>query len=308
MARIIPISRPGLTLFSGVFVGWIAVGALADGPGPPARQAAVGALPDLVHIPPGTRVEEGPPSGWSDLVAKSVPRLASGDLGTLPDSARATATLFRTAILADVERPGRARGAVLRRVGIGNCLPVRGHDTVVTPASLKSLGVSLGTLDRLVLDRAEAELAKGRLVARSPTFALFSTPATLVVDGAHRAALLRYALLVDPKTGALRVGVWAISADPRDPWPVREWVQLSGSLVFDCRLDVAASRILGAIPVSWSFAMDGLPPGQARPWPPSLRGWAERDPKTPADVARLEQALRAAWEQEVRSASRAGRQ
>ena len=292
MARDMPVVWLGSILLAGACAGWLAAGAGDAVPGAPAAAA----LPELAHIAPGTRVPDRPPPGWSHLVVKSVPRLASGDLGSLPDSARATATLFRTAILADVAPPGRSRGAALLRVGVGNCLPVRGHDTVVTPASLPPLGVTLGTVDRLVLDRAEAELMKGRLVARSPTFALLSTPATLVVDGKHRAVLLRYALLVDPATGALCTAVWAIAADPRERRPVREWVQLPGPLVFDCRLDVAAGRLLGAVPVSWSFALTALPPGRVRPLPPALRGWPDRDPKTPAEVTQLEQALRAAWE------------
>src|SRR4051794_13584392 len=137
-------------------------------------------LPTLDRLEPGTRVGEGPPSVWSHLVVKSLPRLASGDLASLPGSARETSALFRTLIVADVldARKGGS-GFELRRVGVGLCLPVRGEDTVVSSSSLRRLGLELSAVDRLVLGLAEDELAEGRLVARTRTFALFSTPAAL---------------------------------------------------------------------------------------------------------------------------------
>jgi hypothetical protein len=36
---------------------------------------------------------------------------------------------------------------------------------------------------------------------------------------------------------------------------------LGSKPLFDCELDVKARRILGTIPISWSFAMRTLPPG-----------------------------------------------
>ncbi|HEY2156533.1 MAG TPA: hypothetical protein VGH33_12955, partial [Isosphaeraceae bacterium] len=62
------------------------------------------ALPRLVHIAPGTPVDGALPEGWTARVVRSVPRLASGAIATLPDSAKTTATLFRTTILAEVAR------------------------------------------------------------------------------------------------------------------------------------------------------------------------------------------------------------
>ena len=78
----------------------------------------------LVSITPGTLVGNRPPATWSHLVIKSVPRLKSGDLGTLPASAFRTATEIRTVILADVGRSADDSSKfVLRRVGIGLCIP-----------------------------------------------------------------------------------------------------------------------------------------------------------------------------------------
>src|SRR5258707_5823461 len=62
--------------------------------------------PELVSLDPGTQLDQALPPGWTHLVVKSVPRLESGDLESLPEMARGTAALFRTAILAEVKPIG----------------------------------------------------------------------------------------------------------------------------------------------------------------------------------------------------------
>ena len=136
---------------------------------------------ELVRIAPGTLVGDQPPRMWSHLVIKSLPRLASGDLGTLPRSAFRTAALIRTVILADVGRsaddPSRF---ALRRVGVGLCVPdLSKGDVVVESGRLEESGVKLGMMEKVVLQSAEAELALGRLIARGPAFALYHGPAVL---------------------------------------------------------------------------------------------------------------------------------
>jgi hypothetical protein len=78
-------------------------------------------LPDLVLLTPGTQVERKIPAGWSHLILKSIPRLASGDLNTLPGMASSTATMFHTVILADVRPVAAAADQrfVLRRIVSG---------------------------------------------------------------------------------------------------------------------------------------------------------------------------------------------
>jgi hypothetical protein len=263
-------------------------------------------LTDLVLLAPGTQVDEAPPRGWTHLILKSIPRLASGDLDTLPGMASSTASLFRTAILAEVRPMGAGpdRRFVLRRIGLGMCLPVRGHDTVVMRDSLAAQGVELGMVARGVLDRAEQELRRGRLVARTPTFALFSAPAMMRVGTTHREVLLRYAFLVDPTTGALQTLVWAIAPEPAQRTAARTMVLLTPSLIYDCGLDVLAQRLLGALPVNWSFAMRGLPTGQPRPLTPELQAWSVRDIRTPAEAEQLEEVIRFSLNETARNAAR----
>jgi hypothetical protein len=259
-------------------------------------RTAVRPSTDIVYLAPGTQVDRAVPPGWSHLVVKSIPRLASGDLHTLPGTASTTATLFRTVILADV-RPigeGSRRRYALHRVGLGLCTPVRGCDTVVTTNTLAMQGVELGVVARTVLDRAEQELHRGRLIARTPTFALFSAPCVIQSGATHRDVLIRYAMLVDPATGALHTLVWTVDPDPASRVAAQTLVLLKPGVIFDCALDVVAQRLFGAVPVSWSFAMRTLPPGQTRSLPADLQPWSVREVKTPLETDQLEVALRQA--------------
>ncbi len=240
---------------------------------------------------PGTIVGREAPEGWNHLVLKSIPKLTSGDIETLPAHAVESATLFRTVILADVQRDQQGIYA-LRKIGVGLCVPHQGQDTVVTTESLEQSGIRLSIVDQLVLDRALTELSKGRLIARTPFFALFEAPTMFANGGEHRKILLRYALIVDPETGRLQTSVWKIAADPSSRVPAQELVRLPRDLVFECRLDVSARSVLGSVPVSWSFAMTELPPGQRQRMPSPLRAWSVQTPRTRRENARLEMILR----------------
>jgi hypothetical protein len=219
--------------------------------------------PRLVLVSAGTLVDARPPGTWSHLVIKSLPHLTSGDLQTLPRSAFRTASLFRTVILADVGRSAENPGTfAIRRVGIGLCVPNQeGRDVVVQSGRLEESGVSLGMMEKVVFKTAEAELLRGRMIAATPTFVLYRGPAVHQGERAHRKVMLYYALMVGRTSGALRTFVWA-----RGDYAAAstEVVELEPNLVYDCRLNVEAQRVLGAVPVSWSFAMESLPPGRSR--------------------------------------------
>jgi hypothetical protein len=132
---------------------------------------------------------------------------------------------------------------------------------VVSSDRLQSLSLKLSTVEQVVLDAAEAELAEARIVARTSTFALLRSPVTLVVHGKHKKVDLYYAFCVDPTTGRLRVGVWSMWQGAINKTPPPNVIDLAPKTKFDCELDVQAKRILGMVPFSWSFAMRKLPPG-----------------------------------------------
>jgi hypothetical protein len=218
-------------------------------------------------------VTDKPPTGWSHVVVKSIPRLASGDQGTLPAGSSKTATLFRTIILADVKPVDvDEKDFELVQIGLGMCVPQdEDHDMVVAANRLDALGLHLTTVQRLVLDAAEAEMAEGRIIARTPTFALFRSPATVVVAGnEHRRVNLYYAFCVERTTGKLEVAVWTMSPETKTQKAPSALVRLGADPHFDCQLDVRAKRILGTVPYSWSFALRTLPSGRSLRVPAAL--------------------------------------
>jgi hypothetical protein len=215
-----------------------------------------------------------PPAGWSHLIFKSIPRLTSGDRGTLPAGSSKTATYFRTAILANV-KPVDAdeKEFELAQIGVGMCVPVPQddeRDMVVAADRLDALGLQLTMVQRVVLDAAEAELAEGRIIARTPTFALFRSPATVVAGNEHRKVNLYYAFCVERATGKLDVAVWAMPLEAKNVKAPSAVVRLGSNPRFDCQLDVRAKRILGTVPYSWSFALRSLPPGHTYRVAPAL--------------------------------------
>ena len=287
------ISRPPRLIPS-----FLLLAALAHGPASSARAAnppTDSPLPELVLIKPGTRIDAPPFPGWNHLIIKSKSRIDSGDIDTLPSFATDTATLFRSVILADV-RPAAGSAAKFRiaRVGLGLCVPAEGIDTVITYATLESHPTRLGMVERQVLSAAEEELKKARLVARTPAFALLAAPSDLKIGKTHQKVFLYYLLLLDPETGLLRSYFWSTAAQPRRRTPPPDFTLLPESLVFDCALDVAADRILGTLPINWSFAMNALPSGRRIPLPESVRPWLVNPHKIAADPAAFEAAVRQA--------------
>ena len=246
------------------------------------------AVPRLVLLAPGTPVVGGLPENWSDRVIRSVPRLSSGKVGTLPESAKNSATRFRTTILADVIQG--VGGYRLRTIGVGNAVPFGERELVVTPKGPAEVRATLSTIERIVAQRAFDELARGRLVAATPTFALLRTPARLVVKGRHEEVDLYYGVFVDPDSGAIRTLNWATL--PGKPHPPSRMTLLPTDDVFDCGLDVRVTRKVGPWSVAWSFAMASLPPGKSVPVPDDAALLIESNSTGTGDPAAVEETLR----------------
>lgn len=216
----------------------VVLGLCADsiGSGPMTGMLAASAMgmsqPRLVYLKPGLRITKKPPEGWSHLVIKSIPRLATGDKGSLPAGSGKTATLFRSVLLANVKPVDiNEKDFELTQIGVGICIPDpqdEDQDIVVSADMLNALGLThLTTIQRMVLDAAEVEMAEGRIIARTATFALFRSPVTVLEPGPggkHSKANLHYAFCANRTTGRLDVAVWAMKPEPalnrrRRPWP-----------------------------------------------------------------------------------------
>ncbi len=300
MKRFVPITTlMAVFLVSGV-AGWVSTfGRPPDRPptpSPPGRRHSV--APELVRVAPGTIVGGTIPPGWSDCILRTILHLKSGDVDSLPELALDTATRFRTVLLADVRRvPNTQADYQLHRVGVGLTLIHQGRDTVVSSSTLNSLGVETSLLDKLVLKRAEQEMARGRLAARTPTFALYDAAVELAEGPRHRSIFLRYAMLVDRRSGRLQTVVWPIAANPSERVAPRQIILLEPSTVFQCGVHVLAHRTLGGVPYAWNFAMASLPPGRVLPMPQELRRWSIGEAKTPRDCTEIEGQIRRAIEE-----------
>lgn len=296
--KVLLIATVLIAIFAGA-IAWLASPLWWGSPGPrlvPESEAtsrsATDTLPVLVLLSPGTVVGGKPPPGWSNSVIKSVLHLASGDLDTLPAFARATATRFRTVVLADVRSDPDDNGFRLRRVGAGISQTLDGRDMVINAASLKARGVSLGLLDSMVLGRAEAALGRSRLAASTPTFALYDSQVEHAdASGKHHSIYVRYALVVDPSTGGLRTACWPMAVRPEDRRNPKSLTLLPADLTFRCGLHVEAKRIILGKATSWGIAMIDLPPGLTIPMPPALGELATRDPEG-TESATVERAVR----------------
>ncbi len=243
--------------------------------GGPAGPVPVDVVPrEIPRIVPGTVVTDRAPPGWTHLVIKSNPRIAEASRHNVSDLIARLATLISSIILADVRPDPQAPPAAsfrLARLAVGLATKVEGQHTVVSNDSYQRLGANFGFLEASVLAAAEEQLAKMRYLVRSPTTAVVQGEGVLHLDGKHQIVLVRYALLVDPRTGTLQTLCWALR--PREGGHPEliganfHW--LPPALVEDCQLHVDPEQFFLGMPNRMAFAMSQLPPGQKvlRPTP-----------------------------------------
>ncbi len=263
-----------------------------------AGRSAVALEPaQLVHLPPGSLLENGdsPPEGWTHLAMKSVPVLTTGDLDTVAPQSFHTARRIRPLIVAEVRRSLLAAGPTfhLVRVGLGLCAPSTDGlgDRVISPTSLEGTQGPWNAKERIILAAMAFEVSRSTITAATPTFALVRSPNTFLVDGSHRSAETAYALLVDPLVGSLRVLVWRDGARAANSEVEQTEARLLATPVFECPLDVHASRVLGT-PIAWSFAIRQLPPGRELTFPRDLTAAVRSGSHGSTDAATLELEIR----------------
>jgi hypothetical protein len=268
----------------------------ADAPAPvPAAPAR------LVHLEPGCRLGgEGPPAGWTHLVLKSIPTLKTGDLDTVSQQAFARARRIRPVIVANVCQETGDSSFRLQQIGVGLCAPGTEPetDTVVSASSVEGTKGSWTAKERLILTAMALETSRARLVAATQTFALLRTPVTFLLSSVHTKVDVCYALLVAPQSGELRTLVWVDYRSSDRPEAIPTVARWFTTPVFDSPLDVSASKILGGIPVSWSFAIRELPPGADVPLPPQLSSLLDGESIEEARAAQIEQSFSALLEQQ----------
>jgi hypothetical protein len=219
----------------------------------------------LDPIPPGTIIDKEAPKGWSNLVIKSYSRPAEGDVSQLSPAADRLTRLLFTAILADVkaDKSSGDKRYKLAKVAVGLGMGIRGKDTIITPDTQNRLGANLGFLARIVLRTAQEKLGEITVLVRSKTLLLFDSPGYMLVEARHKPIVLRYAVLVEERTGRLNTLVWALErgADGKYSGPLGAIQCLPPNLTDDCRLHVDSHEFSVGQPTEKAFAMMTPPKG-----------------------------------------------
>jgi hypothetical protein len=269
---------------------------IAWGPGP-ANSAtfSVSGRP-LARIPPGTRIGDRAPEGWSHLVFKSYSELVAGDVRSLPDFAKSLAEFLFTAMMARIT-PDEQNGRRLYRidaVAMGVGTRIGQDDVVITGDTQAKLGANLGPFKQVILSRAEEHLSKVRQVVVSDALWIVDAPSVMFAEGANRHVVLRYALLLNRSTGQLASVVWRIDVE-RDGSYERvagPAVLIQRNLVGRCPLYVDGRRIYGGIPMNDAFGATRLPHGTPFDLPPKILPVAAGQQLTAQTARDLEAALR----------------
>ena len=230
----------------------------------------------VAPIPPGTVIADAAPDGWSHLILKSQPRFSEESAAEVSQATRDMIGLLFTAIVADVERKGFRR-FVLAKVAAGVGTEVNGQDTIISSESQAELGAELGLIQQMVLSGGEKHVRKMVCVARSSTMAVLDAPNLLCLDEKHTEAVIRYALLVDRRSGRLNTIAWAIKKDNQSNLATMigpaQW--LPGDYVEDCLLHVDHGGYILGIPTSAAFARCQIPQGRRTlEFPPELAALA----------------------------------
>jgi hypothetical protein len=221
----------------------------------------------LAQIPPGTVIDKEAPKGWSDLIIKSYSRPGAGDVSELSSIADNLTRLLFTAIIADVQSDKHgndARRYRLAKVAVGVGTRIGRKDTIISPDTQNQLGADLGLLARVVLRKTQERLADIAVVVRSPTFVVFDSPIFMFLAGKHKPIVLRYAVLVEERTGRLNTLVWALGREEdgkyTEPIGAIQW--LPPNLTGDCILHVDGNEFSLGQPTERAFAIVSPPRGQ----------------------------------------------
>jgi hypothetical protein len=246
-------------------------------------------------IQPGTVIGNQAPRGWTHLVIKSRPRMEREMARKVADSTAELASLLFTAIVADVRADPHAQDEArfcLARVGVGVGTRLSGRDVILSSETQQQLGADLGILEQMVLSGGEKELKKMRCTARSRTLAILDARGVLAVEGRHYPVVLRYALLVNPRTGRLDTLLWVLhfkGEQQQYGGPLTHIQWLPPNLVDDCLLHVDTNEFIFGFPTSLAFAMARPPQGwRVIAFPNELRGAAVQARFAPAVAQNLQ--------------------
>lgn len=246
----------------------------------------------------GTRIGDGPPSGFTHLIFKTHQKLDSGQIEALPSYARPLAEFLFTTMAARVvaKTTGGQTTYRLEQVAAGLGTQVGEDDLIITKQTHAQLGANLGFLKSLILDRAEERMALLQLMAATDTMTIIDVPTIFSTDDQHRTVILRYACLIDPATGGLATVVWRIDLGRREAYDgvVGQAILMEPNLISTSPLHVDGSRVTAGIPASDAIAVSRMPPGPRFDLPVSVAALAGGKELSRRTAEQLEAAIRAA--------------
>jgi hypothetical protein len=257
-------------------------------------------------IPAGTVIGKEAPEGWTHLLIKSHPHPGGGDTKELSSTADRLSRFLFTAILANVkaEKNDRDTRYKLAQVAVGVGTSINNMDTIITPQTQRGLGANLGLLARVVLHTSQEKLGDIVVVARSDTMMVFDVPSLMVREERHKPVVLRYAVLVDVKTGRLDTLLWVLDREEYDrhDGPAGDIQWLSANKIEDCVLHVDSSEFSLGQPTEKAFALIHAPRGKKEiAVGDDLKPLVTRRRFSPATAAELEKKLHDALKQAAES-------
>ncbi|QDT12387.1 hypothetical protein [Planctomycetes bacterium K23_9] len=207
---------------------------------------------------------------WNRAILLSNSKIVSGDIEKLSSGIRDAATAFSLTILATVSPPQQPGGQyVLRNVGVGYSVPIRGVPTIVTESTANELGGGLGFISRKILGSSVTELAQVNTIVQTTTLLVFDAPSVMLRNGKHLKLVTRHMIWIDPVTGEGATIVWLLGNNAQGQLtPVNEPLRLFAHGTKESKrihVDGNEFSLLG-FPNEKAFALEDLPPGKKVPW------------------------------------------
>ena len=238
---------------------------------------------DMVRKPvsrlsPGTLVANPRQSGFSSVVTIAMPRLAAGEIDSLPEYAKQYAGMFHFTALANVRTviTGDRTDYLLDRFGVGISMKINGQMIVVTPRTANEQGLKLGMIERGILKGNEKDLNGITQVARTSRMIIFDVPTNMLVNDKHKEQILRYFVWASPASGKLGVLVWSLNDTKSDRYTIAcsNMQLLPPNYTEDRAIHVSKGPLLSNIPTANRFALVDIPQGTSVPFSPKMQAVA----------------------------------
>lgn len=229
----------------------------------------------VARLAPGTLVRNPQQSGYSNVVTLAMPRLATGEIDSLPEYAKQYAGMFHFTALANVKtvNTGDRTDYLLDRFGVGISMQINGQLVVVTPKTASELGLNLRMIERGILKGNEKDLSGITQIARTSRMIIFDAPTNMLVDGKHKKQILRYFVWASPASGKIGALVWSLTDTKTNQYTIasNNMQLLPPNYTEDRAIHVSKGPLLSNIPTANRFALITIPQGTSVPFSPKMR-------------------------------------